>query len=76
MAKTHFRVVGRLDHAAKVQTATVTIHRGTGIFSVRPLRRHRTYDLPLDTVAEMVVARVIRAEDFTKRLEKAKRKKG
>lgn len=68
--KTHFKVVGRLDHAAKVQVATVTINRANGLLSVRPLRRRRTYDLPLDVVAQMVVSRVIRTEVFAARLAK------
>jgi hypothetical protein len=52
-----FRVRGRFD-----QAATVTIDRRTGLFSVRPLHRHHEYTLPLSTVAEIVVARLIKAD--------------
>lgn len=69
----HFRVVGRLDSAARVQTGTITID-GL-LFSVRPLRRRRSYDLPLSLVADMVVQRVLRTETFRARMEKAKSKK-
>lgn len=74
MKKAHFRVVGRLDNAARVVEGTVTIDRHAGLFEVRPLRRRKSYTLPLSTVADMVVARIIRAEVFAKRLERAKRK--
>lgn len=57
----HFRVVARLDEAWP-QDGTVTVDRHTGLFTVRPKRRRRVYELPLSYVADMVVARVIRAE--------------
>ena len=52
MARSRFKVCGRLDHASRVSDGTVTIDRGAGLFSVRPLRRRTTYTLPLDKVAE------------------------
>lgn len=70
--KRHFRIVGRLDSAGAPQEGTVVID--AGLFGVRPLRRRRVYELPLSTVAEIVVARVIRAEVFAKRLAKAAKK--
>lgn len=73
-AKAHFRVVGRLNNAARITSGTVTIHRGAGLFAVRPRFSRRVFELPLSTVADMVVARIIRAEVFAKRLEKAKRR--
>ena len=57
----HFRVIARLD-GPTATVGTVTIDRARGLFTVRPLRRRRTYELRLADVADMVVARVIRAE--------------
>lgn len=57
----HLRVIGRLD-MGRPQEGTVTIHRDSGLIAVRPLRRRREYVLPLATAAEMVVARVVKAE--------------
>jgi hypothetical protein len=68
----HFRVAGRFDQA-RPQEATVTVERATQLFSVRPLRRRRTYTLPLATVAEIVTARIIKAELAERR---AARKRG
>lgn len=51
MSRARFRVVGRLDNAAKITDGTVTIDRGAGLLEVRPMRRRRTYALPLSTVA-------------------------
>jgi hypothetical protein len=70
-----FRVVGRLDLASRVTTGTVTIDRGAGLFSVRPLRRHREYVLPLSTVADLVVQKIVAAEAREKRALKAARRK-
>lgn len=76
MSRVRLRVIGRLDLASRVTEGTVTIERDAGLFEVRPLRRRRTYVLPLSTVADMVCQRIIKAELFTKRLEKAARRKG
>lgn len=72
--RAHFRVIGRLDNAAKIVSGTVTIDRRAGLFAVRPRCRRRVYELPLSTVADMVVSRIIRAETFAKRLARAKKK--
>lgn len=69
-----FPVTGKFD-MSRYQEGTVTVDRASGIFSVRPKRRRRSYDLPLDKVAEMVVQRIIKAEVFQKRVEKAARRK-
>lgn len=71
----HLRVVGKLDSAGPRIPGTVTINRSAGLFIVRPLRRHRTYELPLDVVADMVVGRITRAEAFEKRLQRAARRR-
>lgn len=68
MRVARFRVLGRLDMASRPSYGTVTMDRaGTGMFSVRPLRRRRVYTLPLSTVAEMVVRSIIAAEVREKR---------
>ena len=56
----HFRVCHRLDGAAHATPGTVTVEHG--MFVVRPLRRRRTYVLPLDHVATLVCQIVIRSE--------------
>ena len=57
-----FRVRGRFAQAGAAKAATVAIDPRTGLFSVRPLHRHHEYTLPLSTVAEIVVARLIKAD--------------
>lgn len=75
MKAAHFRVVGLLDMASRPSVGTVTIDRARGLFSVRPLRRRRAYELPLYRVAEMVVRGIIVAEAREKRAELAAKKK-
>lgn len=65
--RAHFPVVARLDRPFESK-GTVTIDRRSGLFTVRPQRRRRTYELTLADVASMVVARVIRAEVLARRL--------
>lgn len=67
----HIRVVGRFE--GRPQQATVTIDRGVNLFSVRPLRRRRTYTVPLADVAERVVFEIIKAEVAAKRAARKKR---
>lgn len=61
------RVVGRFVLASRVQEATVVIDRDAGLFSVRPLRSRKLYTLPLATVAEITVQRIIKAESAERR---------
>jgi hypothetical protein len=69
-------VIGRLDSAGGVQRGTITIYRDADLVTVRPLRRKRTYTLPLSTVADYICRSVIYAELAEKRrLKKARRKK-
>lgn len=70
-----FRILGRLDSAARTQEGTVTISRTALIFSVRPLRRRREYVLPLSVVAEMVCQRIIKAELAEKRADRRARRR-
>lgn len=75
MARSKFKIVGRLDEC-RPQSGTVTVDRDTGLFSVRPARRHRVYTLPLSTVAEIVVSKIIKAEIAEKRAAKKAKRKG
>lgn len=69
------RVIGSFDRAG-MQAATVTMTRdGSPLFSVRPLRSRRTYELPLATVAAWCVQRIVKAELLKKKAEKAKARK-
>jgi hypothetical protein len=60
--KSRFRVTGTFDLAGGAQVATVEIDRVSGIVSVRPLRRRRTYSLPLASVAAWICQSIIHAE--------------
>ena len=62
-------ILARLD-TARTQRGTVTVEGAVDLFVVRPLRRRRTYALPLSVVAQMVVERVIRRELAEKRAAK------
>ena len=74
MSKAKFRVYGMLD-GPRPQEGTVTIDRVTGIISVRPLHRRRTFDLPLSTVADLIVSKICKAEAAEKRRRKKRRAK-
>jgi hypothetical protein len=55
--------------------ARVSIDIGTAdpLFTVRPFRRRKTYSLPLSTVAQIVILRVILAEQNERRRARGKR---
>lgn len=55
--------------------ATVEIDREIGLFTVRPLRRRRRYELPLWWVAETTIWKVVRADLAEKKREKAAARK-
>lgn len=74
MSVAHFRVYGANFDGA--HEATVSIDRELGLFTVRPLRRKRTYELPFSAVAEIVLWRVLKAELAQKKREKAARRRG
>ncbi len=68
-----FEILALLDDASRFQRGTVTI-TPSGIFSVRPHRRRRAYELNLSQVASLVVRQIIRAEVAAKaKAKKAKR---
>ena len=75
MRKAKFRVHGRFDSAGASQVATVTITRDTKVFKVRPLRRRKSYELPLSAVAAMVCQQLIMAEWYERQRAKAARRK-
>jgi hypothetical protein len=75
MRSAKFRVRGRFDSAGASQEATVTVDRDTSIFKVRPLRRRRSYDLDLATVAAIVVQRIVWYETMEKRKAKKSRRR-
>jgi hypothetical protein len=62
MSRARFKVKSDKPDFNQATTATVTISRLTGVFSVRPYHRRTTYSLPLAEVAQMVLWRVIKAE--------------
>lgn len=76
MSVARFPVTGTLDGAGARSRGTVTIDRETNMFSVRPLRRKKTYDLSLDAVATMVCRAIILAEHREKRALKKAKKSG
>lgn len=73
MSRAKFPVYWRFDGTTQ---ATVVIDRGAGVFSVRPHRRRRTYELPLAFVAQLVATRIIKAEAAEKLLARRRAKKG
>jgi hypothetical protein len=70
MSRARFRFDNAILDGPRKQSGTVTIDRGSGLFSVRPLHSRREYILPLSLVASIVTARVIRAEVSEKKKAK------
>ena len=60
-SRARFRVLAQIERGGR-RPATITIDRRSGLLSVRPLRSRREYVLPLSTVAEIVAAKVLKAE--------------
>lgn len=76
MSTARFPVTGTLDSAGGRQRGTVLIDRESGMFTVRPLRRKKTYELDLGTVATMVCRALILAELREKKAAKKAKKAG
>ncbi len=74
MAIARFKTIGQFDQMY-MQQGTVEIDRNANLISVRPKGRRRTYTLPLSSVAEIIVWKVIKAEMVQKKREKANKKK-
>lgn len=58
-ARAKIRIAGRFDGA---RSATVRITVNPDLIAVRPYRRHRWYELPLDHVARGIIFDVVKAE--------------
>ncbi len=73
--KAHFTAVGRFD-GERVARVTILVDDDTSrsVFSVRPFRRRRSYELPLADVAQLVLERVVRAELAAMKRERARRR--
>lgn len=70
-----FQVHGLFDMATRAQTANVVINRDTLLVAVQPLRRRKApYTLHLSDLVTMMVRRLIKADQFKQRLEKAARR--
>jgi hypothetical protein len=67
------RVTGRFDAGGGVRQATIIVDRAAHLFTVRPYRRRQVFTLPLATVAEIVVWRVVRAGLAQERRAKTRR---
>lgn len=72
MTVARFKVYWNFDHTSQ---GTVSIDRSAGTFNVRAQRRHKSYELPLAFVAQIVAERCIKADVLRLRLEKANKKK-
>jgi len=62
MSVAKFSVTGEHRAFNGSDSATVLIDREHGLITVRPFRQHRSYTLPLASVAENIVAKVILSE--------------
>jgi len=70
-----FKVAGQFTGGGYT-AATITIDRTeAALFSVRPARRRKLYELPLAKVAEFVVWHIEKRELAEKRAAKKKRKR-
>jgi hypothetical protein len=70
MTTARFPVTGTLDGAGGRRRGTVTIDRETGDVVVRPLRSHRTYMMPLASVATWICVTNIEHELYEKKRAK------
>jgi len=57
--------------ASRFQEGTLVVDRRSRTVAVRPLRRHRVYELPLDVVAEWICRRVAQVDAARLRAERA-----
>jgi hypothetical protein len=74
--KAHFEIEGHFDTASKVQKATLTIDRANGLAQVRLHRRHKSYELPLSKLAEIIYQRAVTAELAAKPRRRKMAKRG
>lgn len=74
MARARFKVYGRFKGGAPMP-GTVIIEREAGLMAVRPRGMRRTYELPLNSVAEFVVWHVVKKELHDKKKAKQQKRK-
>lgn len=59
MRRARFRLAERRGFdGSDLATVTIQIGGGSALFAVRPYRRRRPFELPLSTVAQLVITRV------------------
>lgn len=76
MSVAHFKVASTSTRAFNgTNQARVTIDRRLGLFTVRPHKRRKTYELPLADVAEMALWRVMKFDLAEKKKAKAAARK-
>ncbi len=75
MSVASFKICTKLSMASRPSRGTVTIDRKSNLFSVRELRRRKTFTVPLDDVASMVVRGLILTELRQKQAAKKKAKR-
>jgi len=73
MTTAKFKVFSGGKHFDGEAEASVVINRDSNLISVRPKGRHRTYELRLEDIAQIIIERIIKAEVREKKM--AKRKK-
>lgn len=62
MAKVHLEVEGTFDYSSKLQKATMTIDRSSGMVRLRVHRRRKVYEVPLAAVAQLVFHKAVQQE--------------
>ena len=69
-ARAKVKIAGRFDGAG---SATVRITLSPDLIAVRPYRRQRWYELPLEYVARGIIYDVVKAELAQRRRDKKKK---
>lgn len=75
MSVARFLVLAQLDNAGAAQKGIVEIDRESGLCTVRPYRKQRSYTMPLNMVADMICKRIIFNELADERRAKKKVKR-
>lgn len=70
----HFKVTGKHFNGAGAAKVTITDSGGVQLFSVRPARRRKPYDWPLNSVAQWVLEQSVKNELAAKKKEKDRRR--
>lgn len=75
MGMARFHLMAKCDGARPIPVTVLIDRTDRPLFRVRPKRRRREFVLPFDVVIDMAVSRVVKAEVFKARLEKAEARK-